>query len=100
VNNNQEAIIERPSGTYLLTLNQLYATGLQATKDPGVWLVYIGCLLMLVGLYVAFFMSHRKLYVFIQADGTGSRVLFAGEANKNKVGFETKFSELIHFLAR
>lgn len=95
VNANQEAIIERPSGTYQLTLNQLYATGLQATKDPGVWLVYIGCLLMLAGLYVAFFMSHRKIYVFIQADGTGSKVLFAGEANKNKVGFETKFAEYI-----
>lgn len=95
VNNNQEAIIERPSGTYLLTLDQLYATGLQATKDPGVWLVYIGCLLMLVGLYIAFFMSHRKMYVYIQPDGTGSRVLFAGEANKNKAGFATTFSELI-----
>ena len=100
VNNNQEAIIERPSGTYLLTLNQLYATGLQATKDPGVWLVYIGCLLMLVGLYIAFFMSHRKLYVSIQKDGTGSNILFAGEANKNKVGFEAKFSELINALSR
>lgn len=99
VNNNQETLIKRPSGNYLLTVHQIYATGLQATKDPGVWLVYIGCILMLVGLYVAFFCSHRKIYVFIQADGAGSLVLFAGEAHKNKVGFETKFSEIIKILA-
>lgn len=95
VNNNQEAIIERPSGTYQLTLAQLYATGLQATKDPGAWLVYGGCLLMLAGLYIAFFLSHRKIYIFIQEDKNGSHILFAGEANKNRMGFEAKFTELI-----
>jgi len=55
---------------------------------------------MLVGLYIAFFLSHRKLYAFIQPDADGCRVLFAGEANKNKVGFEEKFSELINTLEK
>ncbi len=97
---NQEAAIERPSGTYLLNIRQLYATGLQATKDPGVWLVYGGCLLMLIGLYIAFFLSHRKIYVFIKSEEKGCRLFFAGEANKNKVGFEIKFSELISKLEK
>jgi cytochrome c biogenesis protein len=100
INANQEATIERPSGTYLFNIRQMYATGLQATKDPGIWLVYSGCLLMLVGLYIAFFLSHRKIYVFIQPDENGSRLLFAGEANKNKVGFEYKFLELINKLEK
>ena len=100
VNINQEAAIERPSGTYLLNIRQLYATGLQVTKDPGVWLVYGGCLLMLIGLYIAFFLSHRKIYVFVQPEANSSRILFAGEANKNKVGFESKFSELISKLEK
>ena len=100
VNSDQEAAIERPSGTYLLTVRQMYATGLQATKDPGVWLVYGGCLLMLVGLFIAFFLSHRKIYVFIQPEEKGSRILFAGEANKNKVGFQSKFSEFISKLEK
>ena len=55
---------------------------------------------MLVGLYIAFFLSHRKIYVFIQPEENGSRLLFAGEANKNKVGFETKFLELISKLEK
>jgi len=98
VNADQEAAIERPSGIYLLTIGQRYATGLQATKDPGVWLVYGGCLLMLVGLYIAFFLSHRRIYVYMQPDETGCHLLFAGDANKNKVGFENNFAQLINKL--
>jgi cytochrome c biogenesis protein len=91
----QEARIERPSGTYHFQARQMYATGLQVAKDPGVWLVYSGCLLMLIGLYVAFFMSHRRVYALVQPGNQGTRLLFAGTANKNKVGLERKISDLI-----
>jgi len=91
----QEAKIKRPDATYILKVEQAYATGLQATKDPGVGLVYSGCILMLVGLYVAFFLSHRRLYGSIQATGSECHILLAGDANKNKVGFERKFTERI-----
>lgn len=100
MNVDQDAVVERPSGTYRLSIRQLYATGLQVTKDPGVWLVYGGCLLMLAGLYIAFFLSHRKIYVFVKDGGNGSTLLFSGEANKNKVGFENKFSVLISKLEK
>jgi cytochrome c biogenesis protein len=92
---NQDAMIERASGTYQFRARQIYATGLQVAKDPGVWLVYSGCLLMLAGLFIAFFMSHRKIYALVQPLDEGSRILFSGEANKNKVGFTNKFSALI-----
>ena len=91
----QEATIERPSSTYTLTIRQRYSTGLQATKDPGVWLIYSGCLLMLTGLYTAFFLSHRKIYAFIRPEEKGCHLLFAGDANKNKRGFEQYFLHLI-----
>ncbi|WP_028583263.1 cytochrome c biogenesis protein ResB [Desulfogranum mediterraneum] len=94
VNLGQEALVERPSGSYTFQAKQLYATGLQVTKDPGVWLVYGGCILMLIGLYVAFFMSHRKLFAMLRSDGSSATILFAGSANKNKVGFEKKFEDL------
>lgn len=97
VGNGQKAIIKRPSGEYELIVKQLYATGLQVTKDPGVWFVYIGCAMMLIGLYVAFFLSHRKIYALIRADrDKGATVLFAGSAHKNKLGFEKIFSRLVN----
>jgi cytochrome c biogenesis protein len=91
---NREAIVKRPSGEYSIRAKQLYATGLQVAKDPGVWWVYIGCGLMLAGLCVAFFMSHRKVWAFISEEKGTASVLFAGSANKNKVGFEKTFTAL------
>ncbi|MGE4559874.1 MAG: cytochrome c biogenesis protein ResB, partial [Desulfobulbus sp.] len=94
----KETVIKRPGGTYHLRMDQMYATGLQATKDPGVGLVYGGCVLMLIGLYVAFFLSHRRLFAFVREDGNQCRIFCAGDANKNRVGFEKNFSELIKTL--
>ena len=92
---DQEAILERPSGNYSLRVKQLYATGLQVTKDPGVWWVYTGCGLMLFGLFVAFFMSHRKIWAHVYEEDGQTKVIFAGSANKNKVGFEKTFDDIV-----
>jgi len=95
LNNAQEAKINRPSAVYKMSVKQLYATGLQVTKDPGVWFVYCGCGLMLLGLFVAFFLSHRKIYAFVLEENGQTAVLFAGSAHKNKVGFERRFKGLM-----
>ncbi|NIA04391.1 MAG: cytochrome c biogenesis protein ResB [Proteobacteria bacterium] len=93
---NREAVIKRPSGDFLFKAKQLYATGLQVSKDPGVWLVYLGCALMLSGLLVAFFMSHRKIWAFVSEKEGQVSILFAGSANKNKLGFEKTFKAFIN----
>jgi cytochrome c biogenesis protein len=92
---NREAIVKRPSGEYSIRARQLYATGLQVARDPGVWWVYIGCGLMMIGLFVAFFMSHRKVWAFISEENGKVSVLFAGSANKNKPGFEKTFTTIL-----
>lgn len=69
-------------------------TGLQVTKDPGVWVVWIGCSLMVIGLIVSFFFSHQRIWVSIPLRGSGEIVL-AGSTNKNKVGFERKFGRIV-----
>jgi len=79
---------------YTLAAKQMYATGLQVAKDPGVWLVYIGCGLMLLGLYMAFFMSHKKIWLYQKTDGDDVSVVLAGSANKNKIEFSKQFAEL------
>lgn len=62
-------------------------TGLQVTKDPGVWVVWAGCLLMILGIYGAFLMSHRRVWIRI-AD---SDITVAGHASKNPAAFATEF---------
>ena len=41
-------------------------TGLQVTKDPGVWVVYTGFILLCIGPFIAFFGSHKKMWVRFQ----------------------------------
>lgn len=66
-------------------------TGLQVARDPGVGIVWFGCLLMVVGVYCAFFLSHRRVWVRIQ-DG---EVVIGGNTNKNPAGFELAFEKLV-----
>ena len=65
-------------------------TGLQVAKDPGVEVVWLGCLMMVIGIYAAFFMSHRRIWVRIQ-DGT---VTIGGNASKNQAEFQQSFDRL------
>jgi cytochrome c biogenesis protein len=94
-NQGQSVLVERPSGNYLLSLRPLFATGLQVTKDPGVWYVYLGCFLMLIGLYIAFFLSHRKVWLYISGSGERSTLRLTGTSNKNKIGFENDFAAMV-----
>jgi len=90
--------VERLDAPYAFKSEQVFATGLQVAKDPGVWPVYIGCTMMLLGLIVAFFLSHRRLWIYIKEDEKRTSLIVAGSANKNKAGFENMFDALIEKL--
>jgi cytochrome c biogenesis protein len=71
-------------------------TGLEVSYEPGQWLVWAGCILMSVGLFVAFYLVHMRLWVTAASDARGKLVLWiGGAANKNKDRFEQKFEEVI-----
>ena len=95
MDNKSTQTVSTENGEYEVTASQLYATGLQVTKDPGVWTVYFGCILMLVGLYVAFFLSHKRVWVYIEQEASRSRVLLCGTSSKNKLEFEKDFAALV-----
>ncbi len=95
INEGGTARVKRPDATYILTAKPRFATGLQVVKDPGVWTVYSGCIMMILGLIVIFFMSHRRVWVFVSSDGQKTSILVSGMSNKNKIGFE-KNMEVIY----
>ncbi|MBW2645841.1 MAG: cytochrome c biogenesis protein ResB [Deltaproteobacteria bacterium] len=84
-------------GRYLFSIEsypEVYYTGLQVTADPGVWVVYAGCILLIIGISITFFMSHNRLFVQVVRDKEGSRVTIAGTANKNRLAFEDKVEKI------
>jgi len=65
-------------------------TGLQVAKDPGVWVVWVGCLMMVAGLFIAFFMSHKRVWIVVSK----GHARMYGNASKNQAAFSIKFDEL------
>ncbi|MBI5577219.1 MAG: cytochrome c biogenesis protein ResB [Deltaproteobacteria bacterium] len=76
-------------------LSQGFFTGLQVAKDPGVNIVWVGCTLMVIGIIIAFFMSHQRLWIRL-APATDGRVdvVLAGSAHRNRLAFEKKFEKI------
>jgi cytochrome c biogenesis protein len=78
--------------TFVVTdFEKRYYTGLQVTKDPGVWYVYAGFVLMILGCWVTFFMAHHMFLLAIQPmdDGRTSIVL-SGKTNRSNRNMDQK----------
>ncbi len=69
-------------------------TGLQVAKDPGVWVVWSGCFLMVFGSMGAFFFSHRRIWVRLTEEKGKTLVQVAASAHRNQPAFALKFEEL------
>lgn len=74
-------------------------TGMQVRKDPGVGIVYLGCIIMGIGLYMTFFMSHRKIWVSLTEEKNGSRLHIGAVTNKNRAAYERKLEKLASILS-
>jgi cytochrome c biogenesis protein len=89
-------------GTFAFTIKETvesYFTGLQVTKDPGIWYVYSGFVLMIIGCWVTFFMSHQSYMIEIQSSGDQeSMVCISGTTNRNNQGMKLKIKKLIRQL--
>lgn len=88
--------IQRGDISYSFMIKQRFATGLLVVKDPGVWIVYAGFALMLLGMYAAFFLAHRRLWVAIQETGANVTIILCGSSNKNQDGLTKKLEAIAH----
>jgi cytochrome c biogenesis protein len=48
----------------------------------------------MIGLFITFFSSHRRVWIKIREDGEGSKITIAGMANKNPIGMERYLDHL------
>lgn len=86
---------ESPYAFAFRDLQMGYYTGLQVSHEPGQWLVWSGCVLMGVGLFVAFYLVHVRLWAVPVMDDKGQLMLWVGgAANKNRFAFEERFRTL------
>ncbi|NNL74932.1 MAG: hypothetical protein HKO68_01200, partial [Desulfobacterales bacterium] len=95
----RDAVVISVSGIKAKPAEVRYFTGLQVSRDPGVWVVYTGFILIIVGCFITFFMSHRQICAEIIKSGDNCRITVTGTANKNKLGNERKIKTIAVILA-
>jgi cytochrome c biogenesis protein len=82
----------------LVDYKQSFYTGLQVAKDPGVWVVWLGCALMVIGSMVAFFLSHRRIWIAIRPVGDKTGINIGGSAHRIQPAFEIFFDDFKMYL--
>lgn len=77
------------------TFEKHYYTGLQVNKDPGVWYVYFGFILMIIGCWITFFMTHQSYCVEIKDLGKNNAMVeIAATSNRNPQSLKLKTAKL------
>jgi cytochrome c biogenesis protein len=72
-----------------------HMTGLQVAYEPGQWFIWAGCISLTLGLMMALYLSHIRIWGVVAADGKGQPVLLlGGQPSKYRENFERRFHEL------
>ncbi|MFO8155732.1 MAG: cytochrome c biogenesis protein ResB [Pseudomonadota bacterium] len=70
------------------------ASGLQIAKAPGENVVYLGSLLLVVGLFQMFYVAHRRVWVRLDRSGNGTEGVIAGSTNRHPRDFSGEFEKM------
>jgi cytochrome c biogenesis protein len=70
------------------------ATGLQITRAPGQNVVYLGCVMLMAGVFFMFYLHHRRLWLRIEERDGETHILFAAAAHRERSDFDTEFAQL------
>lgn len=89
---------DQPLELQLVNFQPRYYTGLQVTYDPGVLVVWLGCIFLIGGIYVAFFTAHRRIWLRVEERNGEFKAVLAGSTNKNHIAFSREFETLFKSL--
>ncbi|RMX04977.1 cytochrome c biogenesis protein ResB [Corticibacter populi] len=83
----------------LQDFDQVQASVFQVTKAPGRYIVYLGCLFLMVGVFVMLYVRERRLWIWLQAaagatDGEASQASMAMSSNRKTLESQREFDQL------
>jgi len=78
----------------LTDFDHVEASGLQVTHSPGKPIVYLGCALLIAGVFLLFYLPQRRFWAIVKNKGNGSHILLAGMSNRNPREFDLFFDQI------
>jgi cytochrome c biogenesis protein len=73
---------------------------IQMSRDPGVSLIWVGCALLMAGLFLAFYWPAREIRLILEDSAGKTEVSAGGISAKSRDAFETEFKGILSNLRK
>tara|TARA_R110002050_G_scaffold9504_1_gene32991 strand:+ start:127245 stop:129254 length:2010 start_codon:yes stop_codon:yes gene_type:complete len=70
------------------------ASGLQIARAPGKSTVYVGCAMLILGVFLLFYLPQRRFWALVKENGSQTDILLAGMSNRNPREFDGYFEQI------
>ena len=84
-----------PMAFALKDFTQVQASVFQVARAPGKWIVYAGCLFLIIGIFAMLYVRERRLWVWVTASADGTaRAQMALSTNRKTMDGDKEFEML------
>jgi cytochrome c biogenesis protein len=83
-----------PMAFELKDFKQVQASVFQVTRSPGRLIVYLGCALLILGVFAMLYVRERRLWVWLSPSGAGSQARMALSCNRKLMDIDREFRKL------
>ena len=81
--------------TFLLKdFKQVQASVFQVARAPGQSIVYLGCALLILGIFAMLYVRDRRLWVWLSPQGEGAQATVALSSNRQTMDVDREFEQL------
>lgn len=83
-----------PMAFELKDFKQVQASVFQVTRSPGHYIVYLGCALLIAGVFALLYVRERRLWVWLSPSEAGSQARMALSSNRKLLDVDREFDRL------
>ncbi|MGV3570475.1 MAG: cytochrome c biogenesis protein ResB [Ramlibacter sp.] len=83
-----------PLAFQLQDFTQVQASVFQVTRSPGRAIVYLGCALLILGVFAMLYVRERRVWVWLSPRGEGSHARMALSSNRKLMDVDREFDRL------
>ncbi len=78
----------------LADFEHVQASVFQVSRTPGKNSVYIGCLMLILGVFAMFYIRERRVWIWVKPEAAGAHASMAMSSSRRTLDFEREFERL------